>query len=90
MCFLNFAFEELVLRSLRASPFLTPGGWQGLKCVHWKVSVGLKCAHTSRIECFLTFLNLSLLSTYVSKNVISVSEISAVNLLQGDSYFLAL
>ena len=71
-------------------PFLTPGGWQDLKCVHWKVCRFIKCVYTSRIECFLTFLNLSLLSTYVSKDVISVSEISAVNLLQGDSYLLAL
>ena len=59
MCFSNFAFEELVLNSLRPSPlikrFLTPQGWQELKCVYWKVSVGLRCVHTSRIECFLTF-----------------------------------
>ena len=38
--------EELVLRSLRASPFmspfLTPAGWHGEKCVYWKVSVGFK------------------------------------------------
>ena len=34
MCSSNFAFEKLVIRSLRASalmkPFLTPGGWQEL------------------------------------------------------------
>ena len=52
----NFAFEELVLGSLRASPlmkpFLMPGGWQELKCVYWKVSVGLKSVRISRIECF--------------------------------------
>ena len=34
----NVAFEELVLRSLKASPlikpFLTPGGWQEVKCVY--------------------------------------------------------
>ena len=37
--------EEFVLRSLVASPLtkarLTPGGWQEVKCVYWKVSVGL-------------------------------------------------
>ena len=41
----NVAFEELVRRNLKASPlikpFLTPGGWQEVKCVYWKVSVGL-------------------------------------------------
>ena len=40
----NVAFKELVLRSLKVSPlikpFLTPGGWQEVKCVYWKVSVG--------------------------------------------------
>ena len=40
----NVAFEELVLRSPKASllikPFLTLGGWQEEKCVYWKVSVG--------------------------------------------------
>ena len=39
----NVAFEELVLRSLKASllikPFLTPGAWQEVKCVYWKVLV---------------------------------------------------
>ena len=56
----NVAFEELVLRSLKASPlmkpFLTPGGWQDVKCVYWKISVGLKCMRTSRMD---SFLNLS-------------------------------
>ena len=37
--------EEFVLRSLVASPLIkprfTPGGWQEVKCVYWKVSVGL-------------------------------------------------
>ena len=88
MCSSNFAFEELVLRSLRASPlmkpFLTPGEWQESKCVYWKVSVGLKCVRTSRIECFL---NHSLLYTHISKNVISVSEISAVNSILGWKLF---
>ena len=77
MCSSNFAFKELVLRRLRASPlmklFLMPGGWQESKCVYWKVSVGLKCVRTSRIECFL---NRSSLYTHVCKNVISVSVMS--------------
>ena len=89
MCSSNFAFEELVLRSLRASrlmkPFLTPGGWQELKCVYWKVSVGLKLrAHIKNKECFL---NRSPLYTHVSKKVISVSEISAVNFIVGLKVF---
>ena len=65
-------------------PFLTPGGWQELKCVYWKVSNGLKCVCTSRIECFL---NRSPLYTHVSKNVVSVSEISAVNFIVGRKLF---
>ena len=80
----NVAFEELVLRSLKASPlmkpFLTPGGWQDVKCVYWKVSVGLKCVRTSRMD---SFLNLSPLYMHVSRKVISVSEISAVNFMVG-------
>ena len=47
-------FEELVLRTLRASslmkPFATPGAWQEEKYVYWKVSVGLKCVRMSRID----------------------------------------
>ena len=81
MCSSNFVFEELLLRSLRASPlmkpFLTPGKY-------WKVSVDLKCVRTSRIQCFL---NRSPLYTHVSKNVISVSEISAVNFIAGWKLF---
>ena len=65
-------------------PFLTPGGWQESKCVYWKVSVGLKCVRTSRIECFL---NRSPLYTHVPKNIISVSEISAVNFIVGWKLF---
>ena len=34
-------------------PFLTPKGWQDVKCVYWKVSVGLKCVHMSRIDVLL-------------------------------------
>ena len=67
------AFEELVLRSLKAlplrKPFLTLGGWQEVKCVYWKASVGLKCARTSRM---VSFLNLLPLYTHVSMRVISV------------------
>ena len=38
-------YEEFVLRSLVASPLIkprvTPREWQEVKCVYWKVSVGL-------------------------------------------------
>ena len=79
----NFpAFEEYDLRSLKASPlikpFLTPGGWQEVKFVYWKVSVGLKYVHTSRMG---FFLNLLPLYTHVSRKVISLSEISAVKFM---------
>ena len=46
----------------------------------WKVSVGLKCVRTLRID---SSLNLSHLYTHVSRKVISVSEISAVNFMVG-------
>ena len=78
------AFEELVLRSFRASPFMTPflmpGGWQELKYVCWKV-----CAHFKNRVLFDLFESLALIYIhgYVSKNVISVSEISAVNFIVG-------
>ena len=42
--------------------------------------MGLKCVRTSRIE---SLLNLTPLYTFVSKNVASVSEISAMNLIVG-------
>ena len=81
---LKVAFEELVLRRRNASPlikpFLMPGGWQDVKSGYWKVSVGLKCVRTSRID---SSFNLSPLYTYVSRKVISVSEISAVNFMVG-------
>ena len=81
---LKVAFEELVLRRRNASPlikpFLTPGGWQDVKCVYWKVSVGLKYVRTLRID---SSLNLSPLYMHVSRKVISVSEISAVNFKVG-------
>ena len=48
----NVVFEQLALRSLRASPlinpFFTSGAWQKEKCVYWNVSVGLKCARMSK------------------------------------------
>ena len=75
----NVALEELDLRSLKPSslikPFLTPGGWQEVKFVYWKVSVGLKCVRMSRMD---FFLNLLPLYTHASRKVISLSEISAV------------
>ena len=45
--------------------------------MYWKVSVFLKCVLTSRID---FSLNLVPLYTIVSKNTVSVSDISAVNL----------
>ena len=68
MCSSNFAFE----------------GWQESKCVYWKVPIGLKCARTSRMECFL---NRSPLYTHVSKSVLSVPEISAENFIAGWKLF---
>ena len=46
--------------------------------MYWSVSVGLKCVRTSKIE---SLSNLTPLYTFVSKNVVSVSDISAVNLI---------
>ena len=47
-----------------------------VKCVYWKVSTCLKCVFTS----WTTFsLNLVPMYTTVSKNIMSVSDISAVN-----------
>ena len=76
------SFEEFVSKSLKASPFtkplFMPGAWHKVKCVYWKVSIGFKCVRKSSTE---SFLNLSLLYTVVCKNVVSVSDISAVNLI---------
>ena len=70
--FWKFYFEEFVLSNRRASPFikpfLTPNGWQDVKCVYWKVSVGLKCVRMSRIDVLLNRLPLY---TIVSRNVTS-------------------
>jgi len=52
--------------------------------VYRKVSVGLKCVRASRVD---SFLNLSPSYTHVSRKVISVSEISAVNFLDVFSSF---
>ena len=80
--FWKFSFEEFLLSSRRASPFikpfLTPNGWQDEKCVYWNVSVGLKCIPMLRIN---MLLKLSPLYTIVSRNVTLSSEISAVNLI---------
>jgi len=81
----NNILEEFVLKSLKASPLtkplLTPvGGWHEEKCVYWNVSVGLKCVRTSSTA---AFFDLSPLYTLVSKNVVSVSGNSAVNLIVG-------
>ena len=52
----NVAFQELALRSLKASPLIKPfltqtgGRRQEVKCVYWKVSVGLKCVRTTRMD----------------------------------------
>lgn len=79
---LNPFSEEFVRRSLIASPlmkpFLTPRGWQLEKCVYWNVSVGLKCVSRSNID---FSANCSPLKTFVSRNVILVYDISAVNLI---------
>ena len=73
MCSSNFAFEELVIRSLRASPLmkplLTPGG---------SLSAGLKCV---QIKIRVLFESVAVVYTHVSKNVISVSKIAAVNFI---------
>ena len=80
--FWKFSFEEFLLSSRRASPFikpfLTPNGWQDEKCVYWNVSVGLKCIPMLRIN---MLLKLSPLYTIVSRNVTLSSEISAMNLI---------
>ena len=46
--------------------------------MYWNVAVGLKCVCTSRIA---SLSNLTPSYTFVSKNVISVSDISAVNFI---------
>ena len=64
----NVASEEFC-RILKASPLTK------VKCVYWKVSICLKYVFTS----WTTFsLNLVPMYTTVSKNIASVSDISAV------------
>ena len=69
------AFEEFFLRSHKAwrplmKLFLTPVGLQVVKCVHWKVSVGLRCAKVSRIHAFLNIIRPRI---HVFRKVVSVS-----------------
>ena len=59
-------------------PFFTPGGWDEMKCVYLNVSACLKRVRTSRTE---SFRNLSPSEVVVSRNVVSVSDISAVNFI---------
>ena len=69
-----------------------------MKCVYWKVSAGLKCVRTSRMDSFFNLLPqvgdydlrepiphtwASPLYAHVSRKVISVSEILAVNFMVG-------
>ena len=61
-------------------PFLTLWGLQEEKCVYWKVSVGLKCVRMSRIP---WLWNISPLLTVVSRKLTFLSDISAVNLIEG-------
>ena len=86
---LNNFPQRLFLRSfsrriLKASPLTNPslpfGGRHEVKCVCKKVSVCLKCVFASRID---FSLNLVPLYTTVSKNVVSVSNVSAVNSIAG-------
>ena len=78
----NISFEEYVLSNLIAStlmkPCFTPGGSQEIKCVNWKVSVGLYWVLISKME---SFANLSPLNIVASRKVIWFSDISAVNLI---------
>ena len=65
--------EELVLRSLRASPFMRPfltlWGLQEEKCVYWKVSVGLKCVRMSRYPASREALRSSEISPDLSRKI---------------------
>ena len=76
----KFVSEEFFCRILKASPltnsFLTFEGRHEVKCVCKKLSVCLKCVFASRID---FALNLVPLYTTVSKNAVSVSNVSAVN-----------
>ena len=76
--FWKFYFEEFVLSNRRASPFikpfLTPNGWQDVKCVYWNISVDLKCrVPTLRIDVLLDRFPLY---TIVSRNVTLFSVVA--------------
>ena len=69
------AFEEFFLRSRKVwrpliKLFLMPVGLQVVKCVHWKVSVGLRCTKVLRIYAFLNIIRPRI---HVFRKVISVS-----------------
>ena len=49
-----------------------------MKCVYWKVSASLKCVRMSGMD---SFFNLLPLGMHVSRKIISVSELSAMNFM---------
>ena len=57
----EFFFEVFSVFSSKGSPFtkplFKPGGWHGVKCVYWKVSVGLKfvCKSSAESQFFKSF-----------------------------------
>ena len=67
--------EEFFRRILKASPLTNP-----FLCVCRKVSVCLNCVFASRID---FSLNIVPLYTTASKNTVSVSNVSVVNLIVG-------
>ena len=84
---LNVFLQRLFLRSffvgflrllLWQIPFSTLGGWHQVKCVCRKVSVCLKCVSASRID---FSLNLVPLSVQPCLKTVSVSDVSALNLI---------
>ena len=74
--FFFFLIWIIFLKVVSEEFFLTFGRWHGVKCVCKKVSVCLTCVFASRID---FSLNLVPLFTTVSKNAVSVSNVSAVN-----------
>ena len=74
--------QKISLTNPLINPFLTPNGWQEEKWVYWNVSVALKCVRISRIACYCWIFRLWKQSV-VSRKLISLSEISAVNLIVG-------
>ena len=73
----KFVSEEFFRRILKASPLTNPvltfGGWHVVKCVCKKVSVCLKSVFASWLD---FSLNLVPLYATVSKNAVSVSNVS--------------